>query len=146
MTETHKLKAQNILFLAEEKNSELFKILSGQVLVFVQKGSEIIPLAYLREGEYIGELSFFDEAPRSASIICLEDSEFIKLDSPEIKAQLPGWLKILGKQLCQKIRDGDELIRAKGIRKKNTESIKPLEIPEQARIFKIVDEYKKQKR
>ena len=139
LTETIDLKKDQILFLAEDKDSDLYIIIKGQVMVFVQKGSEITPIAYLSKGEYIGELSFFDDEPRSASIICTEDSQFLKIKKEKMDEHFPQWLKIVGQQLTRKIRECDELIRSKGIRKKNLESIKPLSIQEQTRCFKLVD-------
>ncbi|AUN98145.1 hypothetical protein DOM21_10535 [Bacteriovorax stolpii] len=140
-----KLKKDDILFLAEDEENDLFIIQKGKVMVFVQKGSQIIPVAYLGDGEYIGELSFFDEGARSASIICMEDTEFIKIPYEEMNQRCPPWMKVLGQQLTRKIREGDELIRSKGIRKKNVEGIKPLTIEEQTHCFKLVDQ-KKQSR
>ena len=136
------LKKDNILFLADDQKNDLYIIQKGSVMVFVQKGSNIIPLAYLGKGEYIGELSFFDNEPRSASIICLEDSEFIKIGAEEMQEKFPSWLKTIGQQLTKKIREDDELIRSKGIRKKNVESIKPLSIEDQTYYYKIVESFK----
>jgi CRP/FNR family cyclic AMP-dependent transcriptional regulator len=139
------LKKDEILFLADDKDSDIFIIQQGKVMVFVQKGSQIIPVAYLGKGEYIGELTFFDEGHRSASILCMEDSEFIKIHKAELNKHCPEWMKMIGKQLTRKIREGDELIRSKGIRKKNVEGIKPLSIEEQTRCFKLVDQKKQTK-
>lgn len=136
------LKKDELLFTAGSPLNDLYIIEKGKVMVFVQKGSQIIPVAYLEAGEYIGELSFFDEEPRSASIACLEDCDFIKIPTEEMNKHCPPWLKTLGQQLTSKIRQGDELIRSKGIRKKNVEGIKPLSIQEQTHWFKLVDLYK----
>lgn len=133
------LKKDDILFLAEENEKDLFVIERGEVMVFVQKGSQIIPVAYLGAGEYIGELTFFDEGKRSASIICTQDSDFIKISVDQLHEHCPAWMKTIGMQLTRKIREGDELIRSKGIRKKNVEGIKPLSIEEQSYCFKLVD-------
>lgn len=141
-TQIVNLKKDQILFLAEENDNDLYIIQKGKVMVFVQKGSQIIPVAYLEAGEYIGELSFFDDEPRSASIICIEDTTFKKISAEEMNAHFPNWLKTIGHQLSRKIREGDELIRSKGIRKKKVESIKPLDISEQTRCFKLVDIHK----
>jgi CRP-like cAMP-binding protein len=138
------LKKDEILFLAESDDRDLYIIQKGRVMVFVQKGSQIIPVAYLSDGEYIGELSLFDEGHRSASIICTEDTEFLKIPVNEIHANCPAWLKTIGAQLTKKIRTDDELIRSKGIRKKNVEGIKPLSIEDQTHCFKIVDLKKQQ--
>ena len=140
--EVFKLKKDEILFLAEDEENDLFIIQKGRVMVFVQKGSQIIPVAYLGDGEYIGELSFFDEGKRSASIICTEDTEFVKISYEEMNQRCPAWMKTLGQQLTRKIREGDELIRSKGIRKKNVEGIKPLSMEEQTHCFKLVDQKK----
>lgn len=137
-----KLKKDEFLFLADAKESDLFIIQQGRVMVFVQKGSQIIPVAYLDKGEYIGELTFFDEGKRSASILCMEDCEFVKIPMVEMNKHCPEWMKNIGKQLTRKIREGDELIRSKGIRKKNVEGIKPLSIEEQTRCFKLVEQKK----
>lgn len=138
------LKKDDILFLAEDDQKGLYIIEKGKVMVFVQKGSQIIPVAYLGTGEYIGELTFFDEGKRSASIICIQDSDFIKISVDQLNEHCPDWMRTIGIQLTRKIREGDELIRSKGIRKKNVEGIKPLSIEEQSRCFKLVD-FKKNK-
>ncbi|NOT77873.1 MAG: cyclic nucleotide-binding domain-containing protein [Bacteriovoracaceae bacterium] len=139
-------KNNEFLFLANDMENDLYIIEKGKVMVFVQKGSEIIPVAYLGVGEYIGELSFFDEGKRSASIVCLEDSLFLKIPSEEMKKHCPGWVRHLGQQLTKKIRSGDELIRSKGIRKKNVEGIKPLSMEEQSHYFKLVESVKQSRK
>jgi CRP-like cAMP-binding protein len=135
-------KKNEILFLADEKQNDLYIIRKGRVMVFVLKGSEVIPVAYLGQDQYIGEISFFDDGPRSASILCEEDCDFLKISRSEIDDSFPSWLKLLGQGLTKKIREGDELIRSKGIRKKNVESIKPLAINEQSRVFKLIERHK----
>jgi len=136
------LKKDEFLFLAEESDNDVYIIQSGTVMVFVQKGSQIIPVAYLGSGEYIGELTFFDEGRRSASILCMDDCVFTKIPSAEMNKHCPAWLKHVGQQLTRKIREGDELIRSKGIRKKNVEGIKPLSMADQTRCFKLVEHRK----
>lgn len=141
-TQKINLKKDEILFLADGDDKDLYIIQKGRVMVFVQKGSQIIPVAYLSDGEYIGELSFFDEGKRSASIICTEDTEFLKIPVEEMHTHCPAWMKVIGIQLTKKIREDDELIRSKGIRKKNVEGIKPLTMEEQTHCFKLVDKKK----
>jgi len=142
-TETFKLKKDEILFVAGENNSDLYIIRSGKVMVYVQNGSQITPVAYLERGEYIGELSFFDGTPRSASIVCLEPTEFIKIPTEELHRHIPPWLLTMGLELTKKIRANDELIRSRGIRKTKVESIKPLTIEEQTKYYKLTEAFKK---
>lgn len=137
------LKAHEILFTAGSTETDLYYIRTGKVMVFVQNGSQITPVAYLGKDEFIGELSFFDNTKRSASIITTEDSEIIKINSDELYKFIPKWLHQIGQQLSKKIRSNDEIIRSRGLRKTKVESIKPLSIEEQTKIFKIVEAHKK---
>ncbi len=130
------LKSEQILFVPGDEQSDMYYLQSGEVMVFVQKGSLITPLAYLEKGEIIGELSFFDREPRSAGVICVTDCSFIKIPSEIVDNTFPEWLRILALNLTSKIRKCDELIRQKGIRKKNVQSIKPLSIEEQTKIYR----------
>lgn len=140
---TKNLKANQILFLADSDEKDLYFIKSGKVLVFVQNGSQITPIAYINENEFIGELSFFDNSKRSASIMTMSDSEIVKISSDELHKFIPKWLQQVGSKLSKKIRNNDEIIRAKGLRKTKVESIKPLSIEEQTKIYKLVEEFKK---
>ena len=138
-TEVLSLKKDEFLFLAGDIENDLYIVKRGQVMVFVQNASQITPIAFLGEGEYIGELSFFERKNRSASIICIENSEFIKIRVEVLNKHIPPWLRTLGEQLARKVRAADEIIRSRGIRKKNVESVKPLSISEQTRIHKLIE-------
>lgn len=130
---------------AGEKDNDLYIIHSGKLMVYVLKGSQVIPVAYLNAGEYLGELSFFDREPRSANVVCVEESTLIKIPVQEIDKQFPRWLLTLSQSLTKQIRELDEIVRAKGIRKKNVESIKPLSIDEQTEYFQIYKNYTQKK-
>ncbi len=128
-------KAGEIICVAGEQECDLYIIHSGKLLICVNKGSQITPLAYLSEGEYLGELSFFDGKERSAHVICLEDTSLIKIPVTEINRQFPHWLSKMAKEITTKLRHSDEIIRKKGIRKQNVDTIKPLTIEEQREYY-----------
>ncbi len=138
-----KLNKDEVLFLAGSSDFDLYYITAGKVMVYVQNGSQITPVAYIGKDEFIGELSFFDKTKRSASIISMEPTELIRVNSKELYKFIPNWLHKIGEQLALKIRSNDETIRSKGIRKTKVESIKPLTIEEQTKIYKITEEFKK---
>lgn len=67
---------KNTLLISEGDLSDTFYvILSGKVKVYAsdENGREVI-LNILGSGEYFGELALIDEAPRSASVVTLEQS------------------------------------------------------------------------
>ena len=138
---TLKLKKDEMICAAGEHDSDLYIINKGKLLVFVNNGTKITPLAYLGPGEYIGELSFFDKEPRSAHVICVEDSTLIRIPVTEKEKQFPRWLETIAHSITNKLRKSSDLIRQKGIRKQNVESMKPLSIDEQRHFYQSLQNY-----
>ncbi|MDX1460460.1 MAG: Crp/Fnr family transcriptional regulator [Xanthomonadales bacterium] len=70
-----------------DETKSLYVILKGRVKVFLndRSGKEVI-LNVVGKGDYFGEVSLFDEGPRSASIMTLEDSEFAVLERASLLA------------------------------------------------------------
>lgn len=132
------LKKDQILCLAGDLDTDLYIIHSGKLMVCVNKGTQITPIAYLTKGEYFGELSFFDSQPRSAHVISIEDTSLIRIPVDEKEKQFPRWLLSIAQSLTKKIRRTSDIIRVKGIRKKNVETIKPLSIEEQRHYYQII--------
>ena len=140
--ETIRLKKNDIIFAEGESDFNLFYISSGKVMAFLIHGTEVTPVAYFKRGDFVGELSFFDKSPRSASLVCLEETVLKKYNYQKSKNQFPAWTITLAESITKKIRNFDELIKNHGIRRKKTESIKPLTIEEQRHYFGLLKEYK----
>lgn len=138
---TKEVKKGEIICVSGEQNSDLFIIHSGKLLVFVTDGTKVTPLAYLNSGEYLGELSFFDGMPRSAHVMSVEDSTLIQIPVSEIDKQFPLWLQTIAHSITKKLRYSSDLIRQKGIRKKNVDSMKPLSIEEQRDIYQSLSTF-----
>ena len=119
----------------------LYMIHSGKLMVFATSGTQVTPLAILEKGEYFGEMSFFDHKNRSANVIALEDTDLVKLSIDNLEDQFPDWLLKVASSMVKKLRKSSDLIRQKGIRRKNVQSIKPLSIEEQRHYYKILQDY-----
>lgn len=137
------LKANQVLCLEGDQNSDLFIIHSGKLLVCVRKRSEITPLATLEAGEYFGELSFFDQGVRSADVIAMEDCVLVRIPQEELARQFPQWLVTIGQSMTKRLRLADEVVRAHGIKRKNTKAMQPLAMEEQGRYFRLLKEHAK---
>lgn len=138
---TQNFNKDQVVFLGGSPENELFYIHSGKIMICVLKGSQITPLSYLSAGEFLGELSFFDGEPRSATVIAVEESSLIAIPVSEKTKQFPEWLLKLAQSLTKKIRYNDELIRKHGIRKRQVETIKPLSIEEQTHYYQVIKRY-----
>ncbi|MFT6070316.1 MAG: CRP-like cAMP-binding protein [Bacteriovoracaceae bacterium] len=139
---TLNLKAGELVCCAGQEDFDLYIIHSGKLLIYVNDGTKVTPLAYLGEGEYLGELSFFDHMPRSAHVATLEPTTLIQVPVEELERQFPEWLITIAQNITSKLRRTGDLIRQKGIRKQNVESIKPLTMDEQRHYYQLVERFK----
>ena len=135
------LEKDQVLCTEGDPKNDLFLIHSGKLMVCVRKGSEVTPLAYVVAGEYLGELSFFDGSGRSADIIVLEHTTLIKIPSDFLRKQFPPWLGKMARYMTQRIRILDDVIRTKGIKKKNAHTISALSIQEQRYYMEKIKKY-----
>lgn len=72
---------KNTIIISEGDDSDsMYLVLSGKVKVYLSddEGKEII-INILGDGDYFGELALLDEAPRSASVMTLEDARLAVL-------------------------------------------------------------------
>ena len=137
-TFTVELKKNDVLCREGDIETDLYIVQEGELLVMVRKNSQVIAVATLGQGEYIGELSFFDNRPRGADIVALGPCKLLKIPAVEIRQSLPNWMASLGKALALKLRLHDDVIRQRGIKKSNVETIKPLSMEEQRMYFQIL--------
>lgn len=97
-----------------EPSQSLYILLSGRAKVQRSdtEGKEVI-LAVLGPGECFGEMSLIDDAPRSASVITLESSDFMSIAKDSFKAMLissPEICMRIMKGLVKRLREADKKI------------------------------------
>jgi CRP/FNR family transcriptional regulator, cyclic AMP receptor protein len=84
-------KAGQPVFSMGEKGSAMYIVLSGAVQIFLppkDKDGEHVVLKDARTGEYFGELSLFDDKPRSASVVATVDTTLLELTRTEFGEHL----------------------------------------------------------
>ncbi len=141
---TMNLKKGDIVCAEGQVDHDLFIIHSGKILIFVNSGTKVTPLAHLESGEYLGELSFFDKTNRSASAICLEDTTLIKVPVEEVDKQFPPWLVTIATNITKRLRAADSLLATKGIRKKNVKTMPSLSMEEQREYYQALLKYREE--
>ncbi len=73
-------KKGEFLFKEGDKAVHLYLIHSGKVQISKKIGETNEEIQILGEGEFVGEMSLINSAPRSATAIALEDCELISMD------------------------------------------------------------------
>ena len=102
------------LFRESEPSQSMFLIQKGSVGIRKVKEGAFIELAKLYPNEVVGELSFFDRQPRSASAVALSPVEALEIsfDSMDkIYKQVPPYLQTIMACVADRLRKADETIR-----------------------------------
>ena len=132
------LDKDQVLCQEGDSDSDLYLVHSGKLMVCLSKGSQITPVAYIGPGQYLGELSFFDGSPRSASVIAMKECLLIKMQTKHLESMVPAWLRTCAISITKRLRKIDEVVNQKGIRRTNVDSIKPLSIEDQKKYYHIL--------
>ena len=109
-------KARDIVFTKGESGSSMYIVLSGAVQVFLpgEKPDDArVVLKDVRTGEYFGELSLFDDKPRSATVEAIVDTILLELTREELGEHLgrskTAAMAILA-EMTERIHETNELL------------------------------------
>jgi len=105
------LKKGQILFKEGDINHSMYYIVSGSIDVVAKNlhRNKKSNVNILTKGDLIGELSFFDGKPRSATLIAHEDTEALIIDKKFFDGIHPDHVKIF-KSMVRKIRNLNDKI------------------------------------
>ena len=73
-----------VLFMEGDPGGSGYYLESGKIEIWISRGNKRVPLAMLSDGEFVGELSAVDLAPRSASAVAVEDCVVVEFDHQQI--------------------------------------------------------------
>lgn len=108
------------LFSQGEPPEKFYLILSGAVAVAqsIPQRSDSL-LAELAEGETIGEMSFLDRFPRSATAVTKGETHLLSFDFASFDALLSAdkelavkWFWLFGRALSQRLREANERMKS----------------------------------
>ncbi|MEX0798231.1 MAG: cyclic nucleotide-binding domain-containing protein [Bacteriovoracaceae bacterium] len=111
---TRAIKKGEFLIMEGGKNHEMFWVLSGgfEITKINQENRHIV-IGQVNQGELVGEMSFLDNLPRSASVKAREDSEVLVIPHKKFMDVLDGqprWFRSLMTTLSYRLRDADQRI------------------------------------
>lgn len=103
-----------ILFKEGEASRHMYLIQKGTVSIRKAKGNSHVELARAFPNQVIGEISFFDRQPRSATAMALNDVEVIEISFQsldELYTQVPPYFKTIMGCVADRLRKASESIR-----------------------------------
>jgi CRP/FNR family cyclic AMP-dependent transcriptional regulator len=108
------LSPNQILLKEGEISNSMYWVQSGQLVVTKHRGSEEVILGHIYSGELVGEVSFLDQEPRSATVKAVSDCELIQIPQETIDSiyrTQPKWLETLVKTLAERLRKANARIK-----------------------------------
>lgn len=96
-----------VLIQEGEISDCMYWVEEGHLLVTKKNGNEQINLGHVLSEELVGEISFFDQEPRSATVTAVSRSLVVQIKRESLEKILsnqPRWLGILIKTLTERLR------------------------------------------
>lgn len=103
-----------MLFKEGQNSDSMFVVQKGTVAIRKTKGSGYIEIARVYTNEVIGELSFFDRLPRSASAVALTEVDVLQINFDsldKIYAGIPDYFKTIMACVADRLRKANDTIR-----------------------------------
>lgn len=99
------------------EGQDMYWVIAGKFVItkFNKDGNKVI-IGEVAPGELVGEMSFLDDLPRSASVKALEDSEVLKIPHRkfmDVLDEQPRWFRSLMRTLSQRMRASNDIITKK---------------------------------
>ena len=103
----------DIIFEENSIGKEMYIILTGNAKVIKKKDGAETTLATLEEGDFFGEMSLFDNSPRSATVKALGDIKLLEINQKNFLKKIsrdPSLAFRMLEKMSQRIRNSDEII------------------------------------
>jgi len=119
----------------------MYIVRKGALKVYFTKGAEEVQLAVIKDGAIVGEMAFFDNKPRSASVRALQPSEVTivtKADFENLLKQVPKWMVSMMQSLVSRLRQTNEKLQVVEAQVAGSGGAGPLLLPNQKHPFQHV--------
>ena len=114
MSEIKNLSAGEYLIRENEESTEMYFLQKGTCAVFKRQGDAEKQIGTIYAGELVGEMSFLDREPRSASIKAISECELLAIPIAKFEKyfdEQPSWYKALVNTLLDRLRKANNRIR-----------------------------------
>jgi CRP-like cAMP-binding protein len=107
-------RAGEYIFRESDEPNALYLIKKGSVAIRKRKADGEIEIARIHSNEVIGELSFFDRAPRSASAVALTEVEALEISFKALEKifeAVPPYFRTIMASVAERLRRAGDIIR-----------------------------------
>lgn len=114
MADTLYLKPKEYLLREGDESANMYYLQSGTLAVYKLKGQAEHQIGTIYAGELVGEMSFLDRKPRSASVRAIQECTLIIVPIAKFQSYLdkqPAWFKALLDTLLDRLRRANTRIK-----------------------------------
>lgn len=114
MADTVNLKPNEYLMREGEESANMYYLQSGTLAIYKRKGNVEHQIGTIYSGELVGEMSFLDKKPRSASVRAIQDCTLIIIPIDKFQKYLDGqppWFRALITTLLDRLRRANTRIK-----------------------------------
>lgn len=107
-------KVGDVIFRQGDPADCMYLVRKGALDVYIAKEDGDLPLATLDAGAIVGEMAFFDNKPRSASVRAAQTSEVTQItraDFDKLLSQVPKWMVTMMQSLSGRLRSTNERLQ-----------------------------------
>jgi CRP/FNR family cyclic AMP-dependent transcriptional regulator len=107
-------KPDEVLFSEGEPSHSIFIIKKGAVSIRKMREKDFVEVGKLLTGAVIGELSFFDRLPRSATAVAVIEVEVLEIpfsSMEKIYNSIPDYMKTIVASMAERLRNANEQLR-----------------------------------
>lgn len=108
------LRPEEFLMREGEESANMYYLQSGTLAVYKRKGGAEHQIGTIYSGELVGEISFLDKKPRSASVKAIQECSLIVVPVDKFQRFLneqPAWYKALIDTLLDRLRRANTRIK-----------------------------------
>ena len=108
------LEENEYLMREGEESNEMYYLVSGTMGVFKRKGDAEQQIGTIYAGELVGEMSFIDGQPRSATVKAVGECELKVIPKEALQKYLggqPKWYRALVQTLLDRLRRANQRVR-----------------------------------
>lgn len=141
-------KRGQVIFAEGEPSTYLYIVAKGDVAIVKEGKGRLSPISTVGEKDFIGELSMFNDEPRSATAIALQDCELVVIKKSEIRKVLrscPEWVSNIMVTISDRLRSTVDVLREHRIVDEIQSSKGTISENELIEFSKNVEDYRKRR-
>lgn len=108
------LQPDEVLLREGEESTMMYYLNQGSLAIFKRKGANEQQIGTIYSGELVGEMSFLDKQPRSATVRAITECELVVIKGDKLEElldKLPKWYRVLLITLTERLRKANARIK-----------------------------------